>query len=191
MKKRSICTSISIIIGLVIGYLLYYYLLMDLLAIFFGGGMFYFTISIICLLISVVGCSALIFLVLTNSIKRNVLRLLYITYSCIFFIALFARPSTNRVFILNPLEGIRALTNMDMVLQSILNVALFIPLGLPAKKWRFPHVLLYALSVSLVVELVQAAFKLGMFDTFDILLYTVGLLFGTYLFKLWKFAVVK
>lgn len=191
MKKRSISTLISIISGCVIGYLLYYYLLMELLSIFFGGGMFYYIISIICLLISIVGCSALVFLILTNCIKRSVLRVLFVAYFCIFFIALFARPSTHRIFIFNPLEGIRALTEIDMVLQSILNIAIFIPLGFFAKKWRFSKILMYTLSVSLGVELVQVIFKLGVFDTFDMLLYAVGLIFGTYLFKLWNFSVVE
>ena len=69
MKKQH-KPLISILLGAVLGYLLYYYFFMDVVVLYFSSGFFYLAISIMVLLMSIVGCSALISMVLQRRISR-------------------------------------------------------------------------------------------------------------------------
>jgi len=71
--------------------------------------------------------------------------------------------------------------------ENILNVMIFIPLGLYAgilfRRWIFGNKLLFSLLLSLLVEGLQYIFQLGAFDVTDIVTNTLGGLIGLLLFK--------
>ena len=71
--------------------------------------------------------------------------------------------------------------------ESILNILIFIPFGLYAgilfKKWNFGKALGLFFSGSFILELWQFVFKIGSFDTTDLINNTLGGIFGFYLFQ--------
>ncbi|NLU24494.1 MAG: VanZ family protein [Clostridiales bacterium] len=190
MKQNAVKVICSFIFGAILGYLLYYYVMMDVLSVFFGGGAFYVIVSLLCLLLCVGGCSAVFYLLLTGRIKKWMLWLLFAAYFCAAVIALFGRRSMGRVFIWNPLTGIRDLHNLEMQLQSLLNLLLFIPVGYFFRNSGIKQSLLAGFLLAVSVELLQVAVMRGMFDTFDIILYVIGFFLGVLLFKKWKIKVV-
>ena len=71
--------------------------------------------------------------------------------------------------------------------ENILNVMIFIPLGIYAgilfRRWIFGKKLLFYLLLSLLVEGLQYIFRLGAFDVTDIVTNTLGGLIGLLLFN--------
>jgi len=71
--------------------------------------------------------------------------------------------------------------------EIILNVAIFVPLGIYLgvlfKKWTWRHKLLTFVLISLMFEGLQFIFRIGAFDITDILTNTVGGLVGLLLFE--------
>lgn len=79
--------------------------------------------------------------------------------------------------------------DMEMLLQIIMNVAMYIPLGflLPCyfkvfEKYRY--VVLVATISSLFIELTQAIFKMGLFEVDDIINNTIGAIGGLLIYIL-------
>lgn len=77
--------------------------------------------------------------------------------------------------------------NMEILLQILVNIAMYIPLGflLPCcfrvfEKYRY--VILATFCGSLVIELVQLIFKLGLFEVDDVINNTLGAVIGIGLF---------
>ena len=83
----------------------------------------------------------------------------------------FCRRTAENVFVWNPLVSIADLKGPEMLFQSVLNFALFWPLGwyffkrIPAKK-----ALLWGAGISLALELLQWLLHRGYFDSLDALL---------------------
>ena len=83
------------------------------------------------------------------------------------------------MFVWNPLASIADLKEPEMLFQSVLNFALFWPLGwyfskrMPAKK-----ALLWGAGISLALELLQWLLRRGYFDSLDALLYWAGIAVG-------------
>lgn len=73
-------------------------------------------------------------------------------------------------------------------LEATLNIIIFIPLGVYACMlfctWTNARKLIFFVSLSVLVELLQYSFRIGAFDTTDILTNTTGALIGLGLFKL-------
>jgi glycopeptide antibiotics resistance protein len=71
--------------------------------------------------------------------------------------------------------------------EIILNVVIFVPLGLYAgilfRKWSFQKQLLFYFLVSLLIEGLQFILGAGAFDTTDIVTNTLGGIIGLLLFK--------
>lgn len=73
--------------------------------------------------------------------------------------------------------------NMEMLLQILMNIAMYIPLGLllPCcfklfEKYRY--VILGIFSGSLVIELIQLVFRMGLFEVDDVINNTLGAVIG-------------
>jgi glycopeptide antibiotics resistance protein len=71
--------------------------------------------------------------------------------------------------------------------ENILNVVIFVPLGIYAEilfeRWLFGKKLLFFFLVSLLVEGLQYVFRLGAFDVTDIMTNTLGGVIGLMIFK--------
>jgi glycopeptide antibiotics resistance protein len=191
MKQNTAKILGSILSGIVLGYLLYYFVFMEIASVFFGGGIFYIAISVLGLFLCIAGCSVVIYMFLAKKVKRSLLWLIAIAYLCALLITLFGRPATTRVFIWNPLDAIRDLTSVDMLLASIMNLVIFIPVGLFFRNLSPRIAFLGCILIPITVEFVQVLTMRGMFDTFDIFLYFVGLGVGTLVFKRWKIELVE
>ena len=77
-------------------------------------------INIAMLLLSIVGCAAIIYLLTGKRVSRWMLVLLSVTYFIALFIILFCRHRVGRIAILNPLVGLSQLGDWEMLMQSLL-----------------------------------------------------------------------
>ena len=163
---------LSLLAGGVLGYLLYYHFFMDVILLIAHEGFLYMIINIAMLLLSIVGCAAIIYLLLEKRVSRWMLVLLSVTYFIALFIILFCRHRVGRIAILNPLVGLSQLGDWEMLMQSLLNLLMFLPMG-----------------ISLFIEGMQYLTMRGMFDTLDILLYMLGISLGALLFRLLRLKI--
>ena len=73
------------------------------------------------------------------------------------------------------------------IAETILNVVIFIPLGIYAgvlfKRWSFGKKLFFFFLISLVFEAIEFLFKIGAFDVTDIVTNTIGGIIGLMMFK--------
>jgi glycopeptide antibiotics resistance protein len=71
--------------------------------------------------------------------------------------------------------------------ENILNVVIFVPLGIYAGilfyKWNFANKLLFFFLLSVLVEGLQFILRLGAFDVTDIITNTLGAVIGLVIFK--------
>lgn len=179
MKK--IAKNLLIIItGILCGYLIYYNVIMDIVSIMFGsGGIMYYVISIFLLAMSILCCCLIMSFILNRQIDRKLLILVSICYFLILFFVLFCRTSISREFIINPFDSIRELNNRRMLFQTFLNLSMFIPMGFYLRKIKPARkVLLMAVGISFAIELIQGITQRGFFDTFDIIVYCIGIMIG-------------
>ena len=179
------------LLGAVIGYLLYYSVLMETIPLLVeSSGIKYIAISIFALVISVAGCIAVLSLIINRKINKLLFFTICIAYFAVLFAALFLRSSIERVFLFNPLTGlIDTFSNREMALQSIINLALFIPMGYFVRKLKYSKLFIFSIGIPLAIELIQVATKRGFFDVFDILLYFIGINIGYFIFKKWQLIV--
>ncbi len=179
------------LLGAVIGYLLYYSVLMETIPLLVeSSGVKYIAISILALVISVAGCIAVLSLIINRKINKQLFFIICVTYYAVLFAALFLRSSIERVFIFNPMTGlIDTFSNWEMALQSIINLALFIPMGYFVRKLKYSKLFIFSIGIPLAIELIQVATKRGFFDVFDILLYFIGINKGYFIFKKWPLIV--
>ena len=189
MRHRDMKAVISILLGAGLGYALYYFFLMDLVAMLFSGAV-YLPVTLLCLVMCVAGLSAFFYLLLARRIKKWVLVLLIAAYLCALALILFGRHATGGVFVWNPLVGLRELSDWEMRMQSILNFAAFLPMGFFFRRKNGGQTLLWSVVLAAALELAQALTMRGMFDTFDIILYVLGINLGAALFRHWRFEIV-
>ncbi|CCX72402.1 putative uncharacterized protein [Firmicutes bacterium CAG:83] len=180
---------ISLLLGAIIGYLLYYHFFMDVILLIAHEGFLYMIINIAMLLLSIVGCAAIIYLLLEKRVSRWMLVLLSVTYFIALFIILFCRHRVGRIAILDPLVGLSQLGDWEMLMQSLLNLLMFLPMGFFFRNRKPWQVLLGALGISFFIEGMQYLTMRGMFDTLDILLYMLGISLGALLFRLLRLKI--
>lgn len=179
------------LLGAIIGYLLYYCVIMEAIPLFVGSsGIKYIIVSIMALVISVAGCIAALGLIVNRKINKKLFFIICVAYFAVLFVTLFIRFSIERVFIFNPLTGlIDTFSNREMALQSIMNLAVFIPMGYFVRKLKYSRLFIFSIVIPLAIELIQVAAKRGFFDVFDILLYFIGINIGYFIFKKWQIIV--
>lgn len=170
----------SIVVGCLIGFEFCYYVASEFMAIYFPNQeLLYYMV----LLATMLFCIIIINIILLKKINKTLFYFLSITYFCLLFMVLFYRQTLDSKFILNPLTSVYELKNPEMILQSFLNLIAFIPLGYYFKNLSNKYTFFISLIISLLIELIQGVFKLGYFDTFDIILYMLGIQIGYYFFK--------
>lgn len=112
------------------------------------------------------------------------LYLSYSMYGCLLFIMLFTKAKATHAIILNPIDFF----SWDSgILEAILNVITFIPLGvlyaLRAKKWEMVFI---SLVTIIAIETTQYIFYLGVFSISDIICNFLGCLMGYYFYPVIK-----
>lgn len=173
-----------ILIGLVVGYILYYNVFMEIIPLFFSSDIAYYVVSIMCLIGCIVGCIIILDLLVNKKISKSLFIMICVAYFVVMLTALFLRQSLEREFIFNPLIGFRdAFTDSQMLMQSIMNLALFIPVGYFLRKQKRLNQVLIASAISVGIEILQVVLMRGFFDTFDIILYFIGINLGCLIFK--------
>lgn len=86
-------------------------------------------------------------------------------------------------------ERFNTFSNWEMALQSIMNLAMFIPMGYFVRKLKYSKLFIFSIIIPLAIELIQVATNRGFFDVFDILLYFIGINIGYFIFKKWQLIV--
>lgn len=66
---------------------------------------------------------------------------------------------------------------------------MFIPIGYFMRKLKYHNLLIVSFVISLGIELIQVLTMRGIFDTFDILLYFIGINIGYLLFNKFRLIV--
>lgn len=177
---------ISFFLGGFIGFQFCYHIIAEVVAIYFPNSpIFYYTILGFCIICGML----LINLILSKQIDSRMFKLIAVAYLCFLFVILFGRETINSVFIINPISSIKDLTSPEMILQSILNLIMFVPLGYIFKNVSFKTTFIISFLISILIELAQGIFHLGIFDSLDIILYVVGIILGRALSKKWKFDI--
>lgn len=81
--------------------------------------------------------------------------------------------------------------NMEILLQILMNIVMYIPLGflLPCcfsffEKYRY--VILITFCGSLVIELIQLVFRMGLFEVDDVINNTLGAVIGLLIYMIFK-----
>lgn len=126
----------------------------------------------------------ILFIVLS---KKGRIGLLVLYTLFILFKTIFSRETRALDLILNPFDSYRNLFfNVGSTLQIIDNIWLFIPYGMGVKSIVNNKKLLVILfSMPLLVELIQLVFRVGTFETADIINNVLGELIGLGLFVLY------
>ena len=190
--KKIVKNTIQIVLSVIIGYLIYYFIFMDIIPLFIStSGIIYIPISIACLIVCIVGVMVIINLIINKTINKYLFIIISVAYFCVLLLALFLRSSVlERIFILNPLTGlIDTFSDSQMTLQSLMNVIIFIPIGYFVRKLKYYQTLIFSLILSVAIELIQVLLIRGFFDTFDIILYCIGISLGYLIFKKCKFTI--
>lgn len=182
MKKFKI-TLFSVLLGAILGYLLYYYFFIEVLALFFTDGFFYLAISVTFLIMSIAGCSTIIYILFQKRISKWMLILFKVTYIVAMLIILFGREEIGHIAVLNPIIGLSEMNNLEMLVESALNLAIFIPVGFFLKDMKKITAIILAFLLSIGIETIQYVTMRGIFDTLDIILYVFGIIIGTFIFR--------
>ena len=182
--KATVKKFLLILAGIIIGYILYYNVFMEIIPLFFSSDIAYLVVSIMCLIGSVVGCIIVLDLLVNKKINKNLFILICIAYFVVMMTALFLRQSLERVFVFNPLIGlVDSFNDSQMLMQSIMNLVLFIPVGYFLRKKKNFNQISIAFIISVGIETLQVALMRGFFDAFDIILYFIGINIGCFLFR--------
>lgn len=187
-KATFIKMAVSIILGIIVGYVLTLCVFSELIPVLIGTqGIVYPLVLYSTLAFSVLFFILVFQVVLTKKISKVIFYCWLISYFIILVCVLFCRHSYESLFIINPFIGlIEMVTDWEMLLQSILNILIFVPIGYFLRGKGIRTTLIISVVLVLVVESIQYVFKLGFFDTFDCLLYIVGIYLGKYMADAFK-----
>lgn len=181
MKRINLKLVLSGIFGIVLGYIFYWYIGMDLAGrVLSGGGMMAEQIiTIFFMLVTMVAFTFLINLAITRKVSKPLLYILMGNYVLLLLYALFYRDTLEREFILNPLIGLADLTDRQALEVSALNLLAFVPMGFFFRKIKtYGIVATITFGLAIAVELIQWFTQWGSFDSFDLIMYFIGMTAG-------------
>ena len=126
--------------------------------------------------------------------------ILFVCYSAfVLYFTLFRRSEGSHELVLIPFYSfIEAQTNVEMYREMLMNVFLFLPLGLslpfalPDKlKHKLIVTVLVGFLLSIAIEFSQYYFKLGRAEVDDVIMNTLGTLFGSFSYLISYFILKK
>lgn len=182
---KYIKTSLPFILGIPVGYILTLQIFSEIIPVLFGTqGIVYPLVLYSTLVFTILFFVVILQRIINGKISRLLFGCLMLAYLIILLASLFGRHAYESFLVLNPLTGFSdALSDREMLLQSVLNILIFIPAGYFFKGSSIPVTISVGAVVSLILEATQYIFKLGFFDTFDCLLYIAGICIGRYIFR--------
>ena len=74
-------------------------------------------------------------------------------------------------------------SDREMIVQTVLDLCVLVPLGYYYKKIRFTKALGFFAGTAFLIEFLQYVFARGMFDLFDIICYMIGMTAGYFIFQ--------
>lgn len=117
-------------------------------------------------------------------------RIVLLPMYCIFilFKTILSRETRDLDLNLNPWNSYKdTITNVNTALEVINNIWLFVPYGIGIKSiFKNKKVLICLLMLPIVVELIQLVFRVGTFETADIINNMLGELIGIAIYMCWK-----
>lgn len=162
-----------------LGYLLHYYVFCELITRFVPyNSVVYVPLQILSLIFCIAGITAVFLILCYRRITKRLYFALLVIYGLLLILMLFGRSTIERIFILNPLLSLRQITDEEMLLQSLVNLCCFIPLGWFFRKAEKKKITIAGIVLAFSLEFLQAVTMRGMFDTFDALLYIAGMAIG-------------
>ena len=170
--------------GCILGYMLHYFVFCEMITRFVPyDSVVYLPLLILSVLFCIFGVTAVLFILCYRRITKRLYLSLLVIYGLLLILMLFGRSATERLFILNPLTSLREITDEEMLMQSILNLCCFIPLGWFFRKVERKKMIVLSIVLAFSLELLQTVTGRGMFDTFDALLYIAGMGIGHIVLK--------
>lgn len=122
---------------------------------------------------------------------RRLLRVMFVEYLILLFCStiIFREDSTNAGVKYALFKGYFT-GDMRSLMDALLNVAIFIPIGFCSSVFlRFPKwlkILLLSISLSCTIELSQYILSRGCCDTNDVMNNIIGGLIGYWIYRLWR-----
>lgn len=178
---------ISLIVGGLLGFTINYYIFSDIIAIYYPeNSMAFYAV----LITTMFCCVMMVAFLLFQKIDARLLLIIKVAYFCALAIILFGRETMIQEVVLNPLDSINDLNDPEMVIQSSLNLVVFIPMGFVFRNQDFSSMLIKSIVLSCGIELVQWVLSRGIFDTFDVILYVLGIIVGYFIFTHMQIEIV-
>ena len=182
---------ISIVIGVVGGYLLYNFALMDMVPTILGDTI-YMLSSILTMILSMVACTCIVYLIMGLKVHPIVFKVVVALYFLFLLFVLYGRNSSIREMNFNLIASLQELTtDSELLLQFILNIIVLMPIAYFFKNKGVIFTELIFLVISFGIEIMQYITARGFFDTIDILCYMVGMNLAYLFFRLTKVDIVK
>ena len=182
---------ISIVIGVVGGYLLYNFALMDMVPTILGDTI-YMLSSILTMILSMVACTFIVYLIMGLKVNSIVFKVVVALYFLFLLFVLYGRNSSIREMNFNLIASLQELTtDSELLLQFILNIIVLMPIAYFFKNTGVIFTELIFLVISFGIEIMQYITARGFFDTLDILCYMVGMNLAYLFFRLTKVDIVK
>ena len=122
---------------------------------------------------------------------RRLLRVMFVEYLALLFCStvIFREDSANTDVRFALFKGYFT-GDMRLLMDALLNVAIFIPIGFCSSVFlRFPKwlkILLLSVSLSCTIELSQYILSRGCCDTNDVMNNAIGGLMGYWIYRLWR-----
>ena len=175
---------ISIVIGVVGGYLLYNLVLMDMVPTILCDTIYVLS-SILTMILSMVACTFIVYLITGLKVHPIVFKVVVALYFLFLLFVLYGRNSSIREMKFNLIASLQELTtDSESLLQFILNIIVLMPIA-----YFFTELIFLAISFG--IEIMQYITARGFFDTLDILCYMIGMNLAYLFFKLTKVDIVK
>ncbi|MDD6531189.1 MAG: VanZ family protein [Ruminococcus sp.] len=190
---KAIKLILSIIIGVVGGYLLYYFVLMGIVAMFLHNKQeLYIITSFVVLFLSIVGCIFITYIFTGLKVNPTLFKIVVGIYFVLLLYIFFGRRSLERQFIVNIFYSIKELTtDSELLLQFILNIIVLMPIAYFFKNKGVIFTELIFLVISFGIEIMQYVTARGFFDIIDIVCYMIGMNLAYLFFRLTKVDIVK
>ena len=180
---------ISIVIGVVGGYLLYNLVLMDMVPTILCDTIYVLS-SILTMILSMVACTFIVYLITGLKVHPIVFKVVVALYFLFLLFVLYGRNSSIREMKFNLIASLQELTtDSESLLQFILNIIVLMPIAYFFKGVIFTELIFLAISFG--IEIMQYITARGFFDTLDILCYMIGMNLAYLFFRLTKVDIVK
>lgn len=182
---------ISIVIGVVGGYLLYNLVLMDMVPSILSDTIYVLS-SILTMILSMVACTFIVYLIMGLKVNPIVFKVVVALYFLFLIFVLYGRNSSVRDMNFNLIASLQDLTtDSESLLQFILNIIVLMPIAYFFKNKGVIFTELIFLAISFGIEIMQYVTARGFFDIIDILCYMIGMNLAYLFFKLTKVDIVK